>query len=114
MVPPITEISKDGYDLQWGTNVLGVSRTLSRYIRHMRLTLIYFVGHFYLTKLLLPLLESAAMSVPDIKARVINTSSQVHVLAPGIEWDTLKDGPARLQKSPNWLYNQSKFVSFLT
>ncbi|KAJ7695142.1 NAD-P-binding protein [Mycena rosella] len=57
MFPPWEKTTVDGYDLQFGTNVL---------------------GHFYLTKLLLPQLIAGAQSSSDGKARVINTSSMGH------------------------------------
>ncbi|KAH7913694.1 NAD(P)-binding protein [Hygrophoropsis aurantiaca] len=88
MACPVSVLTKDGYDMQFGTNVL---------------------GHFFLTKLLLPQLETGAGTSSDGKARVVNVSSQVHVLAPGINFDTLRDGPVRRKMSPGDLYNQSKF-----
>ncbi|KIM74352.1 hypothetical protein PILCRDRAFT_14500 [Piloderma croceum F 1598] len=48
MAPPIEDITADGYDLQFGTNVL---------------------GHFYFTKLLLPALIVAAQSTVHPRSR---------------------------------------------
>ncbi|KAJ7750441.1 NAD-P-binding protein [Mycena maculata] len=88
MFPPWEKTTVDGYDLQFGTNVL---------------------GHFYLTKLL-PQLTAAAQSSPDGKARVINTSSMGHmVFNPSLDFDTFKDGPARKKLDEKKLYGQSKF-----
>ncbi|KAH9847103.1 NAD-P-binding protein [Lenzites betulinus] len=88
MVPPIEQITKDGYDLQFGTNVL---------------------GHYYLTQLLLPLLIASAETSPDGKARVINTSSMGHRYSSSIDFNTLRDGPARVKLGTMRLYSQSKF-----
>ena len=90
MVPPIDELSKDGFDLQFGTNV---------------------VGHYLFTRELLPLLEAGAKSSSDGKSRVVTTSSIASERADRIRWDTLEDGPARRKMSPRQLYDQSKFVS---
>ncbi|KAJ6490453.1 NAD-P-binding protein [Mycena vulgaris] len=90
MFPPLEKTTVDGYDLQFGTNVL---------------------GHFYLTKLLLPELFAGAQSSPDGKARVVNTSSMGHMLMPGLDFDTFKDGPARKKSDPKKLYGQSKFAN---
>jgi len=87
MVPPIEQLTTQGYDLQFGTNVL---------------------GHFYLTKLLLPTLLAAAETSPDGKARIVNTSSSAHVFSSGIDFNTLKEGPARKKKGTQGLYCQSK------
>ncbi|KAI0369416.1 NAD(P)-binding protein [Pilatotrama ljubarskyi] len=54
MMPPIDQVTKDGYDLQFGTNVL---------------------GHFYFTELVMPALLAGVESSPDHHARVITTSS---------------------------------------
>ncbi|GBE85822.1 NAD-P-binding protein [Sparassis latifolia] len=88
MTPPIDELTYDGYDLQFGTNVL---------------------GHFYLTKLLLPLLIATAKTSPDGKARVINTSSMSHEHASGIDYDSLRIGSRRKELGTYRLYCQSKF-----
>lgn len=91
MAAPIENLTKDSYDLQFGTNVL---------------------GHFHLTSLLLPaLLKSPA-------PRVINVSSIGHRYpqSGGIKFETLK-GP----KKGTWIpilafseryayYGQSKLV----
>jgi NAD(P)-dependent dehydrogenase (short-subunit alcohol dehydrogenase family) len=89
MVPPVEETTKDGYDLQFGTNVL---------------------GHYLFTMELLPALLSGAKSSPDKKARVVNTSSFAQESETGIKWDTLSDGPARKKVGKWGLYSQSKFV----
>ncbi|KAJ7366093.1 NAD-binding protein [Mycena albidolilacea] len=87
MAPPIEQLTVQGLDLQFGTNV---------------------VGHFYLTKLLLPTLLAAAAS--GNPARVINTSSIASEMFSGnINYNTLKDSPARKKAGPNQLYYQSKF-----
>jgi len=86
MAPPIEQVTADGYDLQFGTNVL---------------------GHFYFTKLLLPTLIATAKTVPDGKARVVNTSSIAHVM-DGLNFNTFKDSPARRKLNGQTLYHQSK------
>ena len=57
MWPALDALTEDGYDLQWGTNVL---------------------GHFYLTQLLLPTLLSSVASSPDGHVRVVTLSSNGH------------------------------------
>ncbi|KIM25453.1 hypothetical protein M408DRAFT_331200 [Serendipita vermifera MAFF 305830] len=94
MAAPIDRLTKDSYDLQFGTNVL---------------------GHFHLTSLLLP----ALLASPS--PRVINVSSMghTHSLPGGIQFETLK-GP----KQGTWLpllslneryqfYGQSKLGNIL-
>jgi retinol dehydrogenase 12 len=89
MVPPIEQLTADGYDLQFGTNV---------------------VGHYLFTHEVMPALIAGAKSSPDGKARVVNTSSSASMLS-SINWDALKDGPARKKKGLQMLYSQSKLVS---
>jgi retinol dehydrogenase 12 len=89
MFPPIELLTKDGYDLQFGTNV---------------------IGHFLLTKELLPTLEAGAQSSPDKTARIVNTSSSASLFYT-IYWETLKDTSARKNLGTHLLYCQSKFVS---
>lgn len=95
MACPLDQLTDDGYDMQFGTNVL---------------------GHYLLTKLLLPTLLSTAKQAGE--ARVINTSSFAHLIGPkgSVEWDTLKpeesgkDWASRRKLGPAGLYNQSKCV----
>ncbi|KAN0080037.1 hypothetical protein V8E55_009603 [Tylopilus felleus] len=86
MHPPIDLVTDDGYDLTFGTNVL---------------------GHFYLTKLLLPVLISTAKTTPEKIVRVVNTSSQAHWLGK-LQFDTFMDGPKRRADDTYRLYSQSK------
>ncbi|KAJ7459941.1 hypothetical protein FB451DRAFT_1505964 [Mycena latifolia] len=87
LAPPITQLTAQNFDLQFGTNVL---------------------GHFYLTKLLLPTLLSTAKTAKV--ARVINTSSlAAENVGNGIDYNTLKDTPERKKKGTVGLYSQSKF-----
>jgi len=83
----------DGYDLQFGTNVL---------------------GHAHLTLSLLPELKAGALSSADGKSRVVNTSSLAAYAYRGqIHWETLEDGASRrdMNLGKYWLYGQSKLVS---
>ncbi|KAJ7031133.1 NAD-P-binding protein [Mycena alexandri] len=87
MQPPLDQFTAQDYDLQFGTNVL---------------------GHFYLTKLLLPVLLATAKTSPDGKARVVNTASLGSTFAPGIDYETMRDSAKRHQLGSIKLYNQSK------
>ncbi|KAF8585072.1 NAD(P)-binding protein [Ramaria rubella] len=88
LAEPPTQTTKQGVDMQFGVNVL---------------------GHYYFTRLLLPLLFAGAKSSNDGKARVVNLASSSHLLADGIWWDILEEKPARKERSLTELYNHSKF-----
>ncbi|VDB95595.1 unnamed protein product [Peniophora sp. CBMAI 1063] len=87
MIPPVDQLSAQGYDLQFAVHVL---------------------GHHYLLKLLLPVLQQTAKLDTAQKPRVIAVSSGAHHLHK-LDFDTLKDGPARRKVSTEGLYAQSKF-----
>ncbi|KIM89111.1 hypothetical protein PILCRDRAFT_60821 [Piloderma croceum F 1598] len=87
MAPPIELLTADGYDLQFGTNVL---------------------GHFYFTTLLLPALLLGGKTSGDGTARVVNVSSSGHILS-NMNFNTFKDGPARKKAGTEKLYFQSKY-----
>ncbi|KAF5337983.1 hypothetical protein D9758_014325 [Tetrapyrgos nigripes] len=88
MAPKIEDLTTQGYDLQFGTNVL---------------------GHFYFTKLLLPILLSTARRSPDGKARIVNTSSNAHTGCNKLNHDSFRDGTVRRKMSGLMdLYAQSK------
>ncbi|KAI0253326.1 NAD(P)-binding protein [Lactifluus subvellereus] len=94
---PIDRLTKQGFDMQFGTNVL---------------------GHFYLTKLLLPVLMATAQKCSPGIVRVINVSSIGHYTgAPEvIRWSTLAPGndPSEQKKlGQNRLYGQSKMGNIL-
>ncbi|KAG8701246.1 hypothetical protein FRC09_005481 [Ceratobasidium sp. 395] len=98
MMSPVNEKTLDGYDLQFGTNVL---------------------GHYFFTTLLLPTLIHTAKNSPAAggQVRVINTSSAAlwHPPRGGIAWDTLGTDEAShaacRRVGRYWLYGQSKLVS---
>ena len=75
-----------------------------------------FVGHFYLTKLLLPVLKAAAKGSPAGTVRVVNMSSIAHYMSAseGIRWSTLGPGTdaaaARKKLGVARLFGQSKLV----
>ncbi|KAJ2912527.1 hypothetical protein MD484_g7884, partial [Candolleomyces efflorescens] len=92
MAPPTDQVTAQGYDLQFGTNVL---------------------GHFHFTKLLIPTLLNTVKSAPDWKPRIVHTSSVVSSLASPLDFNTLNDGPARRGKAPRWLYKQSKLANIM-
>lgn len=89
----------EGYDLQFGTNVLGGFAFCQ--IPIMRLT--WIAGHFLLTNLLLPTLIGTG------NARVVIASSFTHHLGK-IDYDTLRDGPKRRKLGGDMLYAQSKYA----
>jgi len=91
-LPPIDQLTEQGYDAQFGVNV---------------------IGHFYFTQLLLPALLAGAQSSPDKKARVVNTSSLTSTTVNGIDFNTLKDSPARKKLGLDALYSQSKLGNIL-
>ncbi|KAG7451651.1 NAD(P)-binding protein [Guyanagaster necrorhizus] len=84
MLAPMDMLTKQGYDLQFGTNV---------------------VGHFHFTQLVLPALLAAA--TPTEKARVITTSSSANYMGT-LNFDLWADGPARNKKGAGDMYVQSK------
>ncbi|KZO92793.1 NAD-binding protein [Calocera viscosa TUFC12733] len=93
MYVPMDQVTAQGYDMQFGTNVL---------------------GHAYLTMLLLPLLVETAAHSPAGAVRVVSDSSIYHTLAGrgGIRYDTLLDGPVRRKKlSTAAAYAQSKWAN---
>ena len=89
-MPPIDQLTTQGYDAQLGTNAL---------------------GHFYLTKLLLPILLSTSKNSGE-KVRVVTISSLGHFFHP-LDYESFTDTPARKKYSLLDLYGQSKFVSKL-
>ncbi|KAL1759012.1 hypothetical protein FB107DRAFT_206059 [Schizophyllum commune] len=90
MMCPVDLCTADGYDLQFGTNVL---------------------GHFYLTRLLLPALLASRRETGS-PARVITTSSITHRIGR-IDFATLRDSPRRRRKFTQTLYFQSKLGDIL-
>ena len=100
MLPDPKALTVEGYDLQFGVNVIGLccSRCSPSFLTHV-------LGHWYFTQLLIPQLVAAGSS------RLVNVSSHGHILSEGINWNTLRDGPERQKTKPLDLYNQSKFVS---
>ncbi|TFY57558.1 hypothetical protein EVJ58_g6951 [Rhodofomes roseus] len=89
MGPPLDQLTSDGLDLQFGTNV---------------------IGHHLLTKLLLPALLAGVRSSPDQHARVITTSSSGAMIG-AIDFASVRDGPARRKYTKEALYAQSKLAN---
>jgi len=94
----IDKTTTQGYDMQFGTNVL---------------------GHFYLTKLLLPALTATAKKTPAGTVRVVNLSSITHHygVPEGIKWSTVGPGEeahaAAKKLGSTRLYNQSKLGNII-
>ncbi|KAH9934463.1 NAD(P)-binding protein [Epithele typhae] len=88
--PPIQSLTRQGYDLQFGANVL---------------------GHFYLTQLLLPVMLVTAKTTGE-KVRVLNHT--LDGIGPAqVDYSSLMRGPVRAQWSTTSLYRQSKLCNLL-
>ncbi|THG95971.1 hypothetical protein EW026_g5779 [Hermanssonia centrifuga] len=86
---PVEMMTEDGYDMQFGTNVL---------------------GHFFFTELLMPALFAGVKSSPDGHARVVTTSSSAAYLDT-LHPETFRDHPKRKKMGSKGLYFQSKFMA---
>ncbi|KAJ7065630.1 NAD-binding protein, partial [Mycena amicta] len=103
MGSPPEQLTAQGYDLQFGTNV---------------------IGHYFLTELLLPALLKSHLTTSR-PARVVHTSSSGHIFAPtpgpGIDFPSLTGGPERDAwvakkgsfRGPWALYGESKLGNIL-
>ena len=111
----IDKLTSQGFDMQFGTNVLGMYATSKKSITLFSSQITH-AGHFYLTKLLLPLLTATAKNSSPGSVRVVNVSSLGHHAPPsgGIQWSTLSPGDDYLavgkKLGATTLYNQSKLV----
>jgi len=85
---PPGQYTKQGYSLQFGTNVL---------------------GHQRLIKLLLPLLQKTSRADPANPARLIVLSSAAHAVAPpgGVNYNSLRNGDSLLSRWSE--YGESKW-----
>ncbi|KAN0127177.1 NAD-P-binding protein [Lactarius tabidus] len=98
MYTPVDHVTTQGFDMQFGTNVL---------------------GHYYFTKLLIPVLTATAKKTPAGTVRVVNVSSLGHNYGAkdGISWPTLAPGndslEARKKLGVTKLYGQSKLCNIL-
>ncbi|KAI0305252.1 NAD-P-binding protein [Multifurca ochricompacta] len=98
LLAPVELLTKQGYQGQFGTNVL---------------------GHFYLTKLLLPILIATAKDSLPGAVRVVTVSSIAHnfgIPPEGINWDTIGPNPdleIRKKVGSSKLYAQSKLGNIL-
>ncbi|KZT11743.1 NAD-P-binding protein [Laetiporus sulphureus 93-53] len=90
-IPFKKQLTADGYDLDFGTNV---------------------IGHFLFTGMLMPSLIAGAESSPDRHARIITTSSSIAMLGH-INFDSWKEGPARQRTAVDLLYAQSKLANVI-
>ncbi|KAL4247927.1 NAD(P)-binding domain superfamily protein [Abortiporus biennis] len=90
MFSPVEQLTTEGYDMQFGTNV---------------------IGHFLFTHLLIPALLAGKETSQDGYSRIITTTSSMSYLST-IDYDTIRDGPKRRQRGVN-LYCQSKFANIV-
>jgi NAD(P)-dependent dehydrogenase (short-subunit alcohol dehydrogenase family) len=91
------QLSQDGIELQFQTNHLGMYYVVSNgaYIDNCLLCCligVFFLGHFFLTNLLLDKMKKTAKST-GIEGRIINLSSIAHTYTyeEGIRLDNIND-----------------------
>ncbi|KAK9339546.1 hypothetical protein V1521DRAFT_427139 [Lipomyces starkeyi] len=95
MTPPVGSKTAQGYELQWGTNV---------------------VAHFLLNRFLSPLQLKTAQSAPKGSVRTIWVSSSAHHFGPGpygINFDDINYEHADKKPRPFTTYSQSKVGDIL-
>lgn len=100
MAPPIDQLTQEGFDMTFGTNV---------------------IGPYLFTTLLMPVLLATAAKAGE--ARIVSTSSLWHMVAPKpcITWETLgpftsspESDKKRRKLGADALYYESKCVSTLS
>ncbi|EPS94682.1 NAD-binding protein [Fomitopsis schrenkii] len=91
MGPPIDQVTADGFDMQFGTNV---------------------IGHFLFTELLMLALLAGTHSSPDRHTRVVTTSSSGAMYGK-IDFESFREGPGRRRHSKEALYAQSKLANVI-
>ncbi|KAJ4493681.1 NAD(P)-binding protein [Lentinula edodes] len=92
MVPPIEQLTSQGYDLQFGVNAL---------------------GHFLLIQHLLPFLKTSSSSVSETRIVWVSSSVQYYFRGPPVNYDNLTDTPSRKRLGTQQLYCQSKFITVM-
>lgn len=104
------DVTEEGYDLQFGTNVLGTYEQRGLASACWLVTDVS-AGHYYFTRLLIPVLLKTAKASVEGQVRVVHVASVGHEFVGGIDFNTLKDGSKRRRWHTTKLYFQSKFVS---
>ncbi|KAE9390057.1 NAD(P)-binding protein [Gymnopus androsaceus JB14] len=92
MVPPVEQLTAQGFDLQFGVNAL---------------------AHFVLIQQLLPLLKSTSNSVNETRIVWVSSSVQYFFRNPPVKYENLRDTPSRTRLGTQQLYCQSKFITEL-
>ena len=124
MMPPVEQVTQEGAYFQYVAALrltsfkfrlrfaVRCSRYWSDLFFHRSFTStkrhsFWLIGHFYFTKLLLPILLSTAKTSGPV--RVVNVASTGMMMTGGLKFETFKDGPARKALGKQALYIQSKF-----
>ena len=112
MIPPREQVTAQKYDLQFGTNVIGMCLSSSgQSWRIIRLTGRRCAGHWLFTQMLLSALFAATdASSSHEKARIVTVSSSANYFTTGLDFDAIVDGPGRTKYGEWELYSKSKFV----
>jgi NAD(P)-dependent dehydrogenase (short-subunit alcohol dehydrogenase family) len=96
------QLSKDGVEMQFATNHLGIlifsycqhvfTRKQLKYLSHCLALTFVLPGHFLLTNLLLDNMKATAKST-GIEGRIVNLSSvaHAHTYPKGIDFDIIND-----------------------
>ncbi|KAJ4490646.1 NAD(P)-binding protein [Lentinula aciculospora] len=92
MVPPVEQLTAQGYDLQFGVNAL---------------------GHFLFIDLLLPSLKASSNSMSETRIVWVSSSVQYYFRGPPVNYDNLTDTPSRKKLGTQQLYCQSKFITVM-
>ncbi len=104
--PPVEQTTPAGHDMSFGVNALG-----KRNHETTCLVSSFMLGHFYLTRLLIPTLLRTFRET-DENPRVVNVASP-SIYVGMFDIKTLRDGPERQKLTLMNLYGQSKIVSAL-
>ncbi|KAJ3981544.1 NAD(P)-binding protein [Lentinula detonsa] len=92
MVPPVEQVTAQGYDLQFGVNAL---------------------GHFLFIQQLLPIMKSTSSPVSETRIVWVSSSVQYYFRGPPVNYDNITDTPSRKALGTQQLYCQSKFITVM-